>query len=454
MILPMFGLLTLLGACSGSSAPDPAAPQATTSGGIATINTGSTVLAFIPIGTSISIVELETPSTAIGVEKITSAAPLLPRAMSTPIATTFEVDSCGADSVSLKVVCVGYDSSMVAIADISGLLAGTTAPAVIEFDSMVESSQSFSGGSCVNCGVLADAGLNQFIVSSSDGYRVFDYNGVLKASYLSDSQTDPARDLSTENFSFDPKRRLIISPEYNSGSDQHLYLINVDTGIIYRWVNRMVSSDRDEEFGLDSLADIGLSTMTSDSAAVDPSTGVVTIGNEGKDVLLLLNLAAAIFDDANNTFDAPDSVLELEKIAASRLSTGQAIEPVSHLLFLENESKSAMGVVELPTNTSAGTLETGNYISADIPPPADACPGVFSWTNVGDPHGLAIFTSNTIGSSPKGLLINSRKTCAAVVDLKLFLATPREDVEGSNTVDSDIDLLASGVLRFVEIPQP
>jgi hypothetical protein len=209
----------------------------------------------------------------------------------------------------------------------------------------------------------------------------------------------------------------------------------------------------DEEQGLQSLADAGITgAMVADSAAVDPTTGIVTIGDEYTQGLLILNLETADFNDTTGTFSALDNAVVLDYPNSQYFTTGQAIEPVSHLLFMEDEFGSSMGVAQLPEAVSSQPPALSRWVGAQIPLPGDACPNVIRWSNVGDPHGLAIFTSNSSGEDPKGLLIDSTKRCAAVVSLQALLDAPLDPaLDGQSVIDPAFDLVQEGVLKFVEI---
>jgi hypothetical protein len=360
----------------GGTTPPPGGTSAATSGGLATINLGDKVVSFVPNGTSVNIVTVEGSGS--------SALQLGFKSTSVPITTSFTVDSCAADSDALKVICVGFNSSKFAIVDVSNiedLLSGSGSPSVAEHDTGGSTSGSFSGGSCTNCGVLADVGHNQFIISSGDGYRIFDYSGSELKHFLSDTTATPAVDLLTENFSFDPSRRLIISPEYET-TNLFLWAINIDTDKTYRWVHSMAGKTFDPTNGLQELDDVGVSSMISDSASVDPSTGILTIGDEFTNVFLILNLNEANFDESANTFDPPVSAVKLQNVAGSGLlATGQTVDSVSHILFLEDEFGSSMGAIQLPTSAASGVISIteSNYTSADVPDPSATCTGSFGW---------------------------------------------------------------------------
>ncbi|MDO8518619.1 MAG: hypothetical protein Q7T11_00460 [Deltaproteobacteria bacterium] len=426
----------------------------TTSGGMATINTGSSVVGFIPVGATLLAIPLDTGSSDSSLMKY------LVRKTSISTAIDFDIDSCSADATDLQVVCVGYDSSKVAIVDVStyiSLLQSGDTPTeddlvVTTVDLGNTESGSFSGGACINCGVLCDAGDSRFIVSSGDGYRVLNYSGTVLDSYLTDATTTPARNLSTENFSYDAVDNWVISPEYDSGNN-YLWLIDVDTDTIYRWETNLVDISVDATNGIDGLlTNLGLSEMAEpDAAAIDPTTKILSLSDESAMGIVAINLGAAVFDDTADTFTAPATAIEFESIG-TRLP-GLGVEASSHLLFLEEEFSSGMGVAALPTSvsTSSGAISVTDYNWASVPDASATCPDVSFWTNAGDPHGLALFTG-VIDDKPKGLLINDTgltKNCAAVVDLEDFLAATK--TTGTNQVDSSVDLVATGVVTFISL---
>lgn len=447
-------------AAANTAAPDTSTSTTTssTSGGCATISTGSKVYGFIPIGGTVVTALLQggTTSTSgsksVGMKSITSST------------ISFSVDSCAADGTALKVACVGYDSSKVAILDISvfvsKLVAGTTPTAaditVVEVDLGNAVTADFSGGSCLNCGVLTDPSDSRFVVSSGDGYRVLKYAdntvtglATVNKSYLSDAAATPARNMAAENFAFDPATNRIYSPEYEgiSGTNQNLWIVDLTKDKIYRWTKRMVDISEDATNGLTGLSSAFPYRLEADAASIDSATGVLALADEGQNGLLTVNLTGATFDDAAQTFDASYTVVAQASMV-SRLP-GIALEPTSHILFMEEEMGGrGVGVTQLPTSAAAGALSITNYNSALMPDPSATCTGITTWANAGDPHGLALFTG-VIDSKPMGLLINSDKSCAAIVDMNALLAATK--TVGTNTVDPAVDLLTTGVVTYVPL---
>lgn len=460
-------LFVCVGCGGGSSTPAPAdtgttgtsSTTSSTSGGCATISTGSKVYGFIPLNGTVVTAQLQGSSSAdvsaakgAGLKSVTSST------------TSFIVDSCAADGTALKVVCVGYLSSQVAILDISSfvtkLIAGETPTTsditVVEVDLGNTVTADFSGGSCLNCGVLTDPGDSRFIVSSGDGYRVLNYSdnatsgtATVSKSYLSDATATPVRSMATENFAFDPTNNRIISPEYEgiAGTNQYLWIADLAADKLYRWTKRMVDVSADASAGLTGLSAAFPSGLEADAAAIDAGTGVLVLADEGQNGLLTVNLTGATFDDTALTFDASYTVVEQTSMV-SRLP-GIGVEPSGHILFMEEElGGSGVGVTQLPTSAASGALSITSYNSATMPDPSATCPGVTSWANAGDPHGLALFTG-VVDSKPKGLLINSSKDCAAIVDLEGLLGALKGT--GTNTVDSSVDLLTSGIVTYVSL---
>ncbi len=435
------------GSSSAAPAPTPSGGvSATTSGGVATINTGNSVVAFVPTGTAVIPVSVEGSGAA--------ALVLTNGTKNTGTTISFIVNSCAADATAFKVVCIGYGDTHVAILDIKSFVANIQAGKVpaagditeTEFDVPVTSSSSFTGGECTHCGILTDPGNARFIISSADGVRVFNYtSSTATATYSSAT----GMSLTTENFSFDPVHSLVISPEYSSisGTDERLWVIDLKAGQVCKWSKKMEGASIDATNGLADLDTLGVSTMTADSASIDPNTGIVTIGDEFTNVILMVNLSG-FSCKSDGTFDAPELAFKLTNTTSNGLlATGQAIEPVSHLLFLEEEFDKNFGVVSLPGTAPSGAPSVPTYISATMP--ATTCTGV-SWSNAGDPHGLALYTSNT-GSKPMGLLIDDSKDCVAVVDLNALAGATRGTGTDSNKVAASVDLVTSGIVKFVPV---
>lgn len=417
--LTSLGGLVLLAACNPAEPPPAEKPPpggvGGTSGGLATLVIEGKTLSFVPRGTEVLAFELEgaRPLATAGV-RVQSAG------------LSFEASACAADPVALKVVCVGYASSKVAVIHVTPRPFGLR---VEEFDLGLtdDAYAHFSGGECLNCGVLTDPGDDRFIVASGDGYRVLDYRGNLLASYL-----DPR--YVTENFGYDHRENRILAPEYER-PDPKFWIIDLDDGRAYRWTKAMTD-----------LPDVP-SNFLADAAAIDTETGLAVIGHEWSPGLLFVDLKNASWDPGG-TFDADGAFLPLEGVFTNMdwLTTGLAVESTHHIAFFVEEFGNALGAVRLPAEP--GLPDAPDYTSAAFGGLAAPDPCQF-WTSVGDPHGLAVFTT-PVGGKPRGLSVNADKTCLAVVDLDALLKAPQ--APGTHRADPDYDLVSEGVVRYFELP--
>ncbi len=340
----LIGLLLVLAACAGNRPEPPAEPPpgtvSGTSGGLATLVLGDRALAFVPAsGRELNVVELGGGPLALASLRVQS------------LSLGFQPDACAADPLALKVVCVGYGTSKVAV--ISVLTKPSLRFEVKEFDPGNSVSADFSGGSCLNCGVLTDPGDDRFIVASGDGYRVFDYRG-----NLLDQHLDPQ--FVTENFGYDYRENRILSPEYPglADADQQLWVIDLNDATAYRWTKRMTEVE-----GVPS-------NFLADAAAIDLQTGLLVIGHEWSPGLLFVDLKHAGFGPGN-TFTANAVYQPLSNVYSpwNWLTTGLAVESAHHIAFLEEEFGNAIGAVRLPE--TPGVPEALEYTSA----PLGATPG-------------------------------------------------------------------------------
>lgn len=203
---------------------------------------------------------------------------------------------------------------------------------------------SFSGGSCVLCGVAADPGDRRFIVAANDGYRVYTYAA------LTPSATPTYAIPVNENFSYDSARNRIIAAEYESqGSARALNVVDLNKGKVYRWTK-----------STDSCSDLGSSDpycqaayAEVDSSAVDLSTGIVALVFEHSKAIALIDLGQAVFDDGTGTFTAPSyyatSPAAPDQSGATASTTG------NYLFTIEELGDSHAGVLQLPAVSGSGS---------------------------------------------------------------------------------------------------
>lgn len=259
-----------------------------------------------------------------------------------------------------------------------------------------------------------------------------------------------------ENFGFDPENNWLLAPEYQYGAvfttatgstiteDMTFRIVNIGTGKTYSWDKKMACSD---------IAPVNcLSWDTTDSISIDPVTKIATLGDEWTQSFLFVDLGQAAFNDTSGTFTAPLSYLTLADVANSSgwLTTGTAVEPLSHMLLIAEELGAGIGVLQLPTASGAGNAFPSPTLwgyNSMLMPGNNVCGTSYSWSGFGDPHGLAIFTSQASGK-PMGLLLDYSKQCAAVVDMKDFLAAAESTNAGETNIVSAST--STAFLRFIK----
>ena len=429
--------------------PAPVPPPVNTT----TVNTGTTAygvlgtgnarIAFIPSTAGVVAVVLEktpTVATSGGPQLLASAIAAVP----VPIPFSFKVDACSVDSNDLKGICIGYASSKIGVMDLTKF-ATTLASADItvqEIDSGAGTvANSYSGGSCINCGVAIDIGKKRFVVGGSGGFRVFDY-GSTKADA---TYAIPVG----ENFAFLPRptaNSFIIAPEYTANNGKRmLRVVNLDNGKVYAWTKHT-----------DSLIDLGNDAVSFqagdvDAAAVDINTGLIAMTSEFSADFLLLDFAQAKFDETALTFDAPFQLALPTDRGLARL-TDVAISSTGSILLSHGEFDANIGITQLPAAAGSanvfasgtGALATLTLNNAALD--RSAC-GNAIFAGKGDPHGLGLYAG--LDKGQRGLIINNDNSCAAIVDLAALLALPRAAGK-PNEIDMTLPAVKA-LVKFVKL---
>jgi hypothetical protein len=451
---------TLLAACGGNdevavlgTAPPPPAPApgpapapapvpinigtaSTGTGAFGVLGTANERVAFVPAGTLVLPITLESKS----------AAPPA-TAGKAGITLSFTIDACSVDSNDLKAICIGYNSNKIAMLDLRSFATSLKVSDItaVEFASGAPTtSLSFSGGSCVLCGVSADVGKSRFVVGGSGGYRVFNYSNTTTAAATYNFPVG-------ENFALLPRSgaaSYVIAPEYEpNGGNRKLRVINLDNGKAYVW-NKST----------DNLADLGPdgSSFTStdiDAAAVDLATGMIVLAPESGADMLMIDFGQASFNEGSLTFAAPHSVKK--PLSSVNRQTDVSVSTKDSLLLTHGEFSASIGVMQLPTATGTAGLFPSNTATLGVLDLNDSALSAartvcstsgtssFTFSGKGDPHGLSLFTG--LDSSQRGLVIDSNNTCAAIVDLKGLSTAARKATAAAN-----IDTAAPGFVALVK----
>ena len=394
-LLPLaFGL-----ACGGSSQP-PAPPGSSGAFGIVTVNGKQKM--YLPVSTLNSAGHGVVAVVDVGLKgNGVAGAPALMADIdlgSADIATT-----TGGDA-KIVIAASTQNKKIWFIDPTSDTLIGST-----QLDATAGRS-SFSGGGGYVTGIAVDSANRRAILSVWNGFALVDLN--------SKTITQTILAAPSENFGFDGTRELIIAPFYdcprNSGLpnpppcdtylagdgtriSEGLNIIDLKDGTVYTYLNAAAA---------DPHAPVG---EEPDSAAADPVAGIAVIPSEGNGNQNVIDLTKANFNKANKTVTAPQTLVQNSSF------TGVAIDSSQHLGFWEAEFSSRVGLMSV---TDARDSK-GTFLPAQMP----SAPGASGWSNIGDPHGIAVSTGIADGH-PVGFLVNAGFKWIARIDLSVMATLP------------------------------
>jgi hypothetical protein len=292
---------------------------------------------------------------------------------------------------------------------------------------------SFSGGGGYVTGVAVDGDAGKAYLSVWNGFAVVDL--------ASETITGTIPVPPSENFGFDSANHRILAPFYEcTGSlapatytpppfcgnytdtagdpmTDGLNIIDLADGNTVYTYQDPTAADPTQPLGPEP-----------DSAAADPTTGKIVVPSEGQLYEYVVDLSKATFDKATLTVTAPHVVIDA---SYADEMTGVAIEPSSHIAFFESEGGGDMGAADL-TKTAA---PTSSYAHAFLP----LLPDSTGWSNITDPHGIAVTTSMA-GGHPVGFLVNYAYNWVARIDLQKLLSLPTTTVSSSENDVADASL--------------
>jgi hypothetical protein len=273
----------------------------------------------------------------------------------------------------------------------------------------------FSGGGGYVTGVAVDSFNHRAILSVYDGFQIVDLTTMTLGAHI---EAAPS-----ENFGFDSVRGRVIAPFYDCtsayGADggqlsfcdgyknvggetlaSSLNVIDLADNTVYTYVNGSAAS-LDEPLGGEL-----------DSASVDPTTGTTVVPSEGNGFQNVIDLAHATFDKASKTFTAPVQVID------GFGYEGVSIAPVGHFALWEGEGTSSIAVADLS--------QIGKVVQAEMP----SLPESTTWSNMGDPHGVAVATG-VLDGKPQGFLVSYDRNWVARIDLEGLLGSIQSPEGGS-----------------------
>jgi hypothetical protein len=284
-------------------------------------------------------------------------------------------------------------------------------------------------------GIAFDSLHRRAILSVWNGFLVVDLR---TRSIVATIGTPPA-----ENFGFDPQTERIIVPFYpllgclRVGNAPPCELPRTlggqpmtDGVLIVDLANGNAIHTFQDPTASDPAAPAG---EEPDSAAADSNNGIIVVPEESGPVHVI-DLSQAVFEGADVT--APQQVL-----TPTRRLTGVAVEPASHIAFLEGEFADNVGFLAID-----GLAALAGAITEATMPPLPGNAGGFS--NLGDPHGIAV-TTGIIDNRPVGFVVDSGLRWVARIDLAQALALP-----ATANVIADTDLATVTTYLDARTPAP
>ena len=307
------------------------------------------------------------------------------------IPTTHIVNSCSSNPATGQTVCVANNTDVY-------LITGNTLNTTLTSGS--NTTASFSGGSCNNCGVALNANnntavINMGVIGGTDGGAQ-----VLNLNTNTFAAPFPMNQEVSENISVDPTRSLILT----AGEGENFTILQIQP-----------------DGSLKEFASSWSTGIENDSTAEDCSTGVGITPGEFTNSVGLVNLNSITFASPNYT--APNAVATLATSYTfdAGLSGSAVAQGSGHLAVVTGEfGGNTFAVLKLPPTPGTAVPALADYAVAAIPNNA-ACGGAFSAGF--DPHTITAYTSPNNGDSYAVFAgySGSVPTCLAVVDMSTVI---------------------------------
>jgi RHS repeat-associated protein len=351
------------------------------------------------------------------------------------VATPGVVNSCASNSVTGQTVCTSNNTDVYLLTDstlTNTLKSGGTGTVQL------------SGGTCQTCGVAINAGTNQAVLSvalaapNTSGIQLLD----LTTNSLSAPVPTSGVHIS-EDISVDPTRNFILS-----ASEESVFEIFQPGNSGTQLFDQRIGSPTFLQYQMDATAE-------------DCSTGIAlgsierafnSFGQQvGGGTFVLADLSQATFVPGSpGSWSAPGQVQQVGELSGL---PEFAVAPGSHLGVAAGENGvSTVGAFRLPSTSGSGVPAILDWVSAIIPNPGEPN-GDFNFQTGNEPHTVTAYVSPTTGKA-YGVIADDGNgfeqgdsNFLAVVDLEALLDAPRNST--AHQVDSSVDLVASGIIRFV-----
>jgi len=273
----------------------------------------------------------------------------------------------------------------------------------------------FSSGGGYVTGVATDPSTHTAILSVWNGFALVDLTTQTITKLI---QAPPS-----ENFGYDSVHHFIYAPFYDCSSAVANGMapsacntpMAPEGGVMAAGLSVIDLSDDsvytyEDPAAMDPTQPMG---GEPDSAGVDPSTQIVIVPSENEGYENFMDFSKAVFDKATLTVTAPHVLF------SGTEDEGVAIEPTTHLVFWEGEGSSDV----VTANSVQAMAGDPGFVDAD---PMPNLPGGGGFSNLGDPHGIAVSTS-IINGKPVGFVVDEGLQWVARVDLTAFAALEQSD---------------------------
>lgn len=401
--------------------------------------TDSVRVAFVPSPGGVMPFLLENS----GTQAVTWGGPADGSGLTPKVPLTFAIDACAVSSSERKAVCIGFGSSRIAVFDLARFASTLRVSdiGVQEFDSGAGTvANAYSGGSCILCGVVVDAGRPRYVIGGAGGFRVYNFGSQVAAAVY---------DIPVgENFAFLPQTSgtsYIIAPEYLPNSGQRkLRVLAMDSGKSYVW-NKNTDSSTD----LGAAGDAFIFSEV-DAASVDAHTKMIALSNESSAEFMLIDFGRAAFDEAAQSFSAPFAFAKPNPATAVARLTDIAISTAGSILLSHGEAVALVGITQLPpalTGNGAGIGALGVFDLNDAAFDRAVCGAGYIFAGKRDPHGLSLYAG--LDNGERGLVIDVNNVCAAILNLPALRDAPRSSTD-PNLIDTSLPVVRA-MVRFVRL---
>lgn len=438
-------------ACGGSPGGSERTTPAANAPAPVTSSSNSTTAAYGVLGTdTVRVAFVPSPGGVMpfllenrGTRSITWGGPADGTGLPPTVPLTFAIDACAVSSSENKAVCIGFASSRIAVLDLARFATSLRVSdiGVEEFDSGAGNVPNvYSGGQCILCGVVIDAGKPRYVIGGAGGFRVFTFGSTV-ATAVHDVPVG-------ENFALLPQSvgaSYIISPEYRpAGGQRKLRVVSMDSGKSYVWNKNT-----------DSAADLGaaganfLATEV-DAASVDINTRMIALSTESSADFMLIDFGQAVFDETARTFSADFAFAKPNPAVPVARLTDVAVSTAGSILLSHGEGAALVGITQLPTALAAGASGIGALGVFDLNDTAfdhSPCGPGYVFNGKGDPHGLSLYAD--LDNGQRGLVIDFSNVCAAILDLARLRDAPHRATD-PNLIDTSMPAVR-GMVRFVRL---